>query len=185
MSVNLKMDKRIKKTKQKIKSKYIELMLQKEPNTIQVKELCKQANINRSTFYERYGYIDKLIDEIIEEEVTKISLNNYDIESNYQNLKINKTMIKTYVESFCNNKILVRFCLVDNKDFYVSKIIHKQIEYSIKKLNNVSYYQALFQVVGVLSVLIEFLNNKKSHSIEDIVDIIYDHILILVKDKID
>ncbi len=67
----------------------------------------------------------------------------------------------------------------------VSKIIHKQIEYSIKKLNNVSYYQALFQVVGVLSVLIEFLNNKKSHSIEDIVDIIYDHILILLKDKID
>src|SRR5574344_1177042 len=98
MSVNLKMDKRIEKTKQKIKSKYIELMLQKEPNTIQVKELCKQANINRSTFYERYGYIDKLIDEIIEEEVTKISLNNYDIESNYQNSKINKTMIKTYVE---------------------------------------------------------------------------------------
>lgn len=132
MSVNLKMDKRIEKTKQKIKSKYIELMLQKEPNTIQVKELCKQANINRSTFYERYGYIDKLIDEIIEEEVTKISLNNYDIESNYQNSKINKTMIKTYVESFYNNKILVRFCLVDNNDFYVSKIIHKQIEFSIK-----------------------------------------------------
>ena len=166
MSVNLKMDKRIEKTKQKIKSKYIELMFQKEPNTIQVKELCKQANINRSTFYERYGYIDTLIDEIIEEEVTKISLNNY-------------------VESFYNNKILVRFCLVDNKDFYVSKIIHKQIEYSIKKLSNVSYYQALFQVVGVLSVLIEFLNNKKSHSIDDIVDIIYDHILILLKDKID
>ena len=126
-----------------------------------------------------------MIDGIIEEEVTKISLNDYDIESNYQNSKINKTMIKTYVESFYNNKILVRFCLVDNKDFYVSKIIHKQIEYSIKKLNNVSYYQALFQVVGVLSVLIEFLNNKKSHSIEDIVDIIYDHILILVKDNFD
>ena len=88
MSVNLKMDKRIEKTKQKIKSKYKELMFQKEPNNIQVKELCKQANINRSTFYERYGYIDALIDEIIEEEVTKISLNNYYIESNYQNLKI-------------------------------------------------------------------------------------------------
>ena len=68
MSVNFNMDKRIIKSKQKIKEKYLELLFKKDPSKIQVNELCALAHVNRSTFYERYGYLDALVDEIIEEE---------------------------------------------------------------------------------------------------------------------
>ena len=70
MSVYYYMDKRINKSKQKLKEKYIELLFKKEPEEIKVKELCSLSNINRSTFYERYGYLDALVSEIIEDEIS-------------------------------------------------------------------------------------------------------------------
>ena len=76
MSVYYYMDKRINKSKQKLKEKYIELLFKKEPEEIKVKELCALSNINRSTFYERYGYLDALVSEIIEDEIKKISFDD-------------------------------------------------------------------------------------------------------------
>ena len=76
----------------------------------------------------------------------------------------------------------MRFCSVDNKEFYISKIISKQIESSLSFLTNISYYEALFQCVGALTILIEFLNDKKSHQIDDVIDVIYKHSLAMFKD---
>ena len=58
MSVKYNMDKRIVKSKQKLKEKYIELLFKKEPEEIKVNELCSLSSINRSTFYDINGYLD-------------------------------------------------------------------------------------------------------------------------------
>lgn len=183
MSVYYYMDKRINKSKQKLKEKYIELLFKKEPEEIKVKELCSLSNINRSTFYERYGYLDALVSEIIEDEIKKISFddercNKFSVGFD----QVSKGDIKKYIGRFYSNKILVRFCSVENKEFYISKIITKQIESALSLLNNILYYEALFQCVGALTILIEFLNDKKSHQIDDVIDIIYKYALIMLKD---
>lgn len=183
MSVKYNMDKRIVKSKQKLKEKYVELLFKKEPEEIKVNELCSLSNINRSTFYDRYGYLDALVNEIIEEEINKISIDEERIivfPVDFE--QVNKKDIERYIDRFYNNKILMRFCSVDNKEFYISKIISKQIETSLPFLTNISYYEALFQCVGALTILIEFLNDKKSHQIDDVIDIIYKHALAMFKD---
>ena len=96
--------------------------------------------------------------------------------------QVSKDDIKKYIDRFYSNKILVRFCSVENKEFYISKIITKQIESALSLLNNILYYEALFQCVGALTILIEFLNDKKSHQIDDVIDIIYKYALIMLKD---
>ena len=183
MSVYYYMDKRINKSKQKLKEKYIELLFKKEPEEIKVKELCALANINRSTFYERYGYLDALVSEIIEDEIKKISFDDERINKFSVGFdQVSKDDIKKYIDRFYSNKILVRFCSVENKEFYISKIITKQIESALSLLNNILYYEALFQCVGALTILIEFLNDKKSHQIDDVIDIVYKYALIMLKD---
>ena len=141
MSVKYNMDKRIVKSKQKLKEKYVELLFKKEPEEIKVNELCSLSNINRSTFYDRYGYLDALVNEIIEEEINKISIDEERIivfPVDFE--QVNKKDIERYIDRFYNNKILMRFCSVDNKEFYISKIISKQIESSLSFLTNISYY---------------------------------------------
>ena len=183
MSVYYYMDKRINKSKQKLKEKYIELLFKKEPEEIKVKELCALSNTNRSTFYERYGYLDALVSEIIEDEIKKISFDDERINKFSVGFdQVSKDDIKKYIDRFYSNKILVRFCSVENKEFYISKIITKQIESALSLLNNILYYEALFQCVGALTILIEFLNDKKSHKIDDVIDIVYKYALIMLKD---
>ena len=149
MSVNFNMDKRIIKSKQKIKEKYLELLFKKDPSKIQVNELCALAHVNRSTFYERYGYLDALVDEIIEEQLINVSFDKYDEKEEVSSIEqIEKEQIKQYIQKFYANKILVKFCLAENKEIYVGKIIQKQIAIGVKELNKISYYQALFQTVG-------------------------------------
>lgn len=184
MSVNFNMDKRIIKSKQKIKEKYLELLFKKDPSKIQVNELCALAHVNRSTFYERYGYLDALVDEIIEEQLINVSFDKYDEKEEVTSIEqIEKEQIKQYIQKFYANKILVKFCLAENKEIYVGKIIQKQIAIGVKELNKISYYQALFQTVGALTVLIDFLTNKKSQSIDDVVNVVYEHALVMLKEE--
>jgi AcrR family transcriptional regulator len=64
-----KENRRVKLTKTMLKDSLIEL-LQKQPiNRITVKEICENADINRSTFYvyytDQYGLLAEIEDEII------------------------------------------------------------------------------------------------------------------------
>lgn len=55
-------DFREKVTKNIIKQSYLELL--RESGKITVTELCRKAGISRTTFYNHYGYLDDIMDEI-------------------------------------------------------------------------------------------------------------------------
>ncbi|MFC4736583.1 TetR/AcrR family transcriptional regulator [Bacillus daqingensis] len=57
-------DIRIKRTKQALKQALLELLQYKAPAHIQVTELVNRAGLNRSTFYQHYGTIEALLDEL-------------------------------------------------------------------------------------------------------------------------
>lgn len=59
-----KSDRRARKTQNHLKQIFIHLLKQKELDKITVTELCKLADINRSTFYSHYCDIYELLDDI-------------------------------------------------------------------------------------------------------------------------
>lgn len=66
------MDKRITKTQAAIKSAFIHLLKKKPLRKITIKELCEEANINKSTFYTYYKDIYHLMDSLRQEVIAMI-----------------------------------------------------------------------------------------------------------------
>lgn len=70
------MDARIAKSKKKIFDAFMCLRAKKELHKITVKELCQEAHINKSTFYDHYEDIfdlsDKIESELVSEAISEI-----------------------------------------------------------------------------------------------------------------
>lgn len=69
------MDIRIMKTERAIKNAFLMLRSRKELEKITVKELCEEAQINKSTFYSHYKDVYELSDVIEAEVVNSITRN--------------------------------------------------------------------------------------------------------------
>ncbi len=77
------MDKRILKTKKKLTNTLLDLLNTKKLKDITVLELCKEANINRTTFYKYYKDIDDLVLTIEESLLSDLEKYIVDIKRNY------------------------------------------------------------------------------------------------------
>lgn len=64
--MNTKNNKRKRESKQKIEQVLMKFLQTKELNQISVSDICKKANLNRSTFYANYADIYELADTIKE-----------------------------------------------------------------------------------------------------------------------
>lgn len=60
------MDKRIVKTRKAIFDAFLDLLSEKDINSISVVELCSRAGINKSTFYLHYSSIDECYKRLID-----------------------------------------------------------------------------------------------------------------------
>ena len=58
---------RVKMTKMLLKNALIDIMKTKSIHLISIKEICEEADVNRSTFYRHYNTQYELYDEIIED----------------------------------------------------------------------------------------------------------------------
>lgn len=73
----MKNDRRIRRTRAAIQSAFLKLIYEKDINKITIKELCEQADINKSTFYLHYQDIYDLearFKEEVSEKVYRIIL---------------------------------------------------------------------------------------------------------------
>ena len=77
------MDKRIIKTKKKLTNTLLELLNEKKIKDITVLELCKKANINRTTFYKYYKDVDDFVYSIEESLISDLEKYISDIKRNY------------------------------------------------------------------------------------------------------
>ena len=62
--MNIKNNKRYKSSSKKIEDSFLALILNNKYEDITISQICKQAGINRSTFYEHYDDINHLIIKI-------------------------------------------------------------------------------------------------------------------------
>ena len=115
--MNTKNNKRKRDSIQKIEQVLIEFLQTKELNQISVSDICKKANLNRSTFYANYVDIYELADtirekleaqvsELYKDEITQgFNSNNYLVL--FQHIRENQIFYRTYFKLGYDEKITI------------------------------------------------------------------------------
>lgn len=159
------MDRRIQRTKAAVFNAVLELIVQKDAEKITVLELCKAADINKSTFYLHYKSIDECLQkcfEAIMKGVVEIA-NLIDYETIRTNPKPIIDMLINEVEK--NSDYLCRF-----KDSNICgpslKLLKEKLVLNIAQHNNLTmennYYEITnitFAVGGFVDAVIQMLPN--------------------------
>lgn len=102
-------------TKRLLKESLIELLNEKEINKITIKEICDNADLNRSTFYAHYTDIYELLDEITQDLISHVpmaeGINTYsisNIEECISYIQENKKTFSVLLELGVYRKYLTR-----------------------------------------------------------------------------
>ncbi len=172
------MDRRLARTEQSkaaLKAAFLDLFQSKEPEEITVVELCQKARLNRSTFYAHYGYMDRLIWEVLWESVEQVVEGlglQWDLP--LEDGGVEKSHIDTYLTRFLDNPTITRFCTCKNSGNYRAMLIRAHVDLTLGvswDLNK--YYTAYFHNAGVLNFVLEWLNNGKPIPKEAVSEIIH------------
>lgn len=104
--MNTKNNRRKRESVQKIEKVFIEFLQTKELNQISVSDICKKANLNRSTFYANYVDIYELADtirekleahvaELYKDEITQ-GFNSHNYLILFRHIEQNQIFYRTY-----------------------------------------------------------------------------------------
>ena len=172
---------RVKKTKDKIKDSFLELIINKEFDKITVKEICQNAHTSRITFYDhyidKYTLLDDIFNDMYNEALTNLpireAINNkendpYRHVSNYLyyfvealNKRINLVVsisrhLSGYIYFAFENFFKAKF-----KDMLVNSGMHKKLKYSIDQ--TVSFITG-----GIMSFIVSGVQHSKYTDFEQI-----------------
>lgn len=167
----------------------ISLLKEKPFDYITVSEICKKAEVNRSTFYLHYETIGDLL-----EETTRYILNDFwgYFEEEGKDVKKNLNECKLSELVFISDKYLSPFLTYvrDNKEIFVTmnvyfktlnfEGIHKELfeqiyipvldRFGISEENR--NYVMTYYLNGIMAVISEWIKEDCSKPIEDIIEII-------------
>lgn len=142
--MNISNNKRKRESQEKIQKVFIELIQTKEINKITVSDICKKANLNRTTFYSNYIDIYDLADKIKEDLFQKVlklypnevkeKKHSYDFLKLFNHIKENQMFYKTYFK--LNH---------DNDDILEGMIDYSEFEKYYNKQENIHYHIIFFK----------------------------------------
>jgi len=166
VNVNTKDNSRSKHTKQVIQSVFLSVLESKEISKITVQEICRLADINRSTFYSHYLDVRDLFGQIEEVMTQSIAKVFYDFEKeehkpfNYNRyvellyyIQKNRSFYQIYLnDPSGKNSINIHMTesgrkLLEEKDFYEGAAQRNVMEYRLE------YYRA-----GLNAIIRRWLN---------------------------
>ena len=165
------------------------LLKDKDIEYITIKEICKKAGVNRSTFYLHYESMDNLLNETLEylikklgnhfDETTKEFIDKINDNDKESLILINEKYLKPYLEfvksnqsvfaaSFKNPKVLKsEEQYRDLKKYIINPILDK---YNIEEYKR--KYIIDFYVYGIMSIIKEWTINGCIEEIDIIIKII-------------
>lgn len=137
--MNTTNNKRRKESQEKIEKIFVNLIQTKQLNEISVTDICKQAKLNRSTFYTNYLDVYDLADKVTkklekdvfslyeEERITKNNTN--DFLKLFRHIRENQIFYKTYFKLNMDKNFII-----DEWDTNLSKYIYndKYIDYHLE-----------------------------------------------------
>ena len=139
--MNIENNKKRKNSQFKIKKVFMELIQVKDLNKITVSDICKTANINRSTFYgnyiDIYDLADKIKDELFQDVLdlypneTKEKKHSYNFLNLLKHIKDNQIFYKTYFKLDYDNNSELSEKMIDYGEFEKFHANKQHIEYHI------------------------------------------------------
>ena len=139
--MNTANNKRKRQSIEKIEKVFIDLLQTKELSEIHVSDICKQAQLNRTTFYANYTDVYDLADSIrdkLENDLLAIGFNSNDYLKLFRHIRENQLFYRTYFKLGYddNYKILVYDTELAKKHFQ-NRFIDYHIEFFKSGLNKI------------------------------------------------
>jgi AcrR family transcriptional regulator len=161
---------KIEKTKQRLRSAMIELVNTNDLENITVSQLCKQASVNRSTFYKYYSVPTDILEEYIIEVYEQIFQN-----INFSNTSANG--IYDFLLRICNlyynDRLLTKFGLLCHKNSSgrLQQYLFPSTVYDNQNSSNISFLSGGIQALLLQWVLSDF-EETPEHMAEKLTNII-------------
>lgn len=163
-----------KKTDTKIQNAMLELLKKRKFTEISIKDICKEAKINRTSFYNHYADINDLMIKM-EESLTNTFKQVFDYSS-----KHSKQSLIDFFKFIQSNKSFYVAFINNNYDFALSKrLVYSYIESNYSNnddtpvSNNELFFHELFFDAGILAISKYWIKNGMKESVNQIVDLIY------------
>lgn len=168
--MNTKNNKRKRESKEKIKKEFINLIQTRELNQISVSDICKRAELNRTTFYANYADIYELADSVRQELEDNLSvIYAEEIENRYNS----HNFLKLFCHIAENQLIYKTYFKLGYDNNY--KILQYDTELAQKLFGNrfVNYHFEFFKS-GITAVIKMWLANGCKETPEEIYEIVRD-----------
>lgn len=167
----------------------IDILKKKDFEFITVKEICKRAGVNRSTFYLHYETISDLLTETIEyynkQFIEQFSTNPEQLISNIHSMPLNELIfinseyLKPYLSFIKHHQSLYQAmfknpaCMQAEKQIDdISKYVLKPIMKRFQIPENEQPYRIHYYIQGCKAIIQEWVKRDFEDSIEDIERII-------------
>lgn len=158
---------RVKMTKRLLKDSLISLMKETSVHEITIKEICENADVNRSTFYRHYQTQYDLYDEIIDDIAADIS----EIFENIKNEGFDTvTFLIRVIEYIEARREVFLVILSDKGSINIGEAYTKMTLKVIgqQQLSELGSYIAQFISAGMTSILWSWLNKEKRRPAKDV-----------------
>lgn len=174
----MKESRRTRYTKMVLQNSLFELLEKKPITKITIKELCENADINRTTFYshytDQYDLLSKIENETLawaRESVSNITDKN----DKSKNIKIIEEIFQYIVDNSKNMKLLMSERGDINFQQQIFTIIYQQcgIYFSSDENANLRDEYFIFVVNGSIGLLQHWLKNGMTKSAREMAEIIY------------
>lgn len=169
------MDRRILKTKDAIKTSYLELLKEKNTAKITITEIARRANIDRKTFYLHYNSTGDVMHEIIEDNLSDLTLMLN--ENGLFTHLINPTIILQSMNACIMKNIDYYQCITNLPDFelFENKMKEILIANMIKSLSestNLSLIEittySRFFISGITDIYTDWFRNGSSLTLDEL-----------------
>jgi AcrR family transcriptional regulator len=173
--VKKKENQRIKLTKTLLKNSLIELMHTKPISKITVKELCENADINRSTFYLSYTDQFALLKEIEEDLLLNAREHLKKIDSDLNSLHYLKELL--YYMKANSDIFYTLLCRQENMSFQTAfintSIGNLEINLNLQCDEKTSNYIYRYVIMGCLSLITKWFEAGFDMSPEELAEMIF------------
>ncbi len=166
-----KEDRRVKYTKMVLKESFIKLLAKKDISQISIKEICQDADINRSTFYahysDQYDLLRKIEDELLD------NINAHIAEFDQKNNNLNDVLLAEKIfEYLKENAKIWKMLLSERGDFSFQKkvmmLVYDKIINELTDNNKISKedaeYVYSFTITGCIGIVQKWFDEDMKKS---------------------
>lgn len=183
-----KFEAKFKNTAAKMDTALLNLMERKDFNDITVSEICKEADVNRTTFYLHYGNVYELLCEI-KDELVKNFLAQYDEQVAIEDLKNyngeefvfnSPKYLVPYLEFIKKNKTVFKVFMnnpdklniADNDRLNLNEFLATNIRKNGFSDDRIISYMSKFYLTGVMAITSKWIEGDCKDDISFICEVI-------------